>query len=319
MKKNISKSIWLIMTGFSCNSNCVICSTKPKAEFYPDRSTEEIIEDLKKGKKKGYNKVEFTGGEPTIRPDILYLIKTAKDLGYGNITVSTNGAMLSYKSFCQKIIKNGLNSVAFTLSAHNSRLGDAICRTPEAFNRTVQGIKNVLEYPSVEVSVNTVVFQLNYKYLQQIGVFIYDLGVRCWHILDLIPDGYAKKFYKILAVSPSNLSNSFNNLDEVIKKFNLVIFFDFPLCLFPSQIFKNPKVNFITAQSKMETIKQTGYKPKRFRKSIDNSYNDIHKQRIEICKKCKFYKSCGGIWKDIIDIYGENDIKDLAKKHRLSI
>jgi len=304
------------MTGFSCNSNCIICSTKPKAEFYPDRSTEEIIKDLAKGKKKGYSKVEFTGGEPTIRPDILYLIKTAKDLGYENITVSTNGAMLSYRDFCRKIIKNGLNSVAFTLNAHNSQLGDAICRTPEAFNRTVQGIKNVLEYPSVEVSVNTVVFQLNYKYLQQIGEFIHDLGVRCWHILDLIPDGYAEKFYKILAVNPSNLSNRFSNLDEVIKKFNLVIFFDFPLCLFPLQIFKNPRVNFITAESKMETIKQTGYNPKRFKKSTDNSYNDIHKQRIEICKKCKFYKSCGGIWKDIINIYGENGIKDLAKKHK---
>jgi len=180
-----------------------------------------------KGKKKGYNKVEFTGGEPTIRADILYLIKTAKDLGYENIMVSTNGTMLSYKSFCQKIIRNGLNSVAFTLNAHNSQLGDAVCRTPEAFNQTVQGIKNVLEYPCVEVSVNTVVFQLNYKYLQQIGVFIYDLGVRCWHILDLIPDGYAKKFYKILAVNPPDLSNSFSNLDKVIKKFNLVIFFDF--------------------------------------------------------------------------------------------
>ena len=51
------------MTGFSCNSNCIICSTKPKAEFYPDRSTEQIIEDLVEGKKKWYDKVEFTGGE----------------------------------------------------------------------------------------------------------------------------------------------------------------------------------------------------------------------------------------------------------------
>jgi len=69
----------------------------------------------------------------------------------------------------------------------------------------------------------------------------------------------------------------------------------------------------------METIKQTGYKPKRFKKSVDNFYNDIHKQRIEICKKCKFYKSCGGAWKNIIDIYGEKEIKNLAKKHKCLI
>ncbi len=314
-KKALSNQVFLIMTGFVCNNNCLICSVKPKGLHYKPRKTEEIIADMERGRKLQYEEVEFTGGEPTIRPDILYLIKTAKDLGYKKITISTNGAMLSYDNFCQKIIENGLNSVTFTLNAHNSQLGDAVCRTPGAFDQTVQGIKNVLEYPSIEVSVNTVVFQLNYKYLRQIGEFIRDLGIKFWHILDLIPDGYAKKFYKILAVNPSNLSNSFSNLNKVIEKFSLVIFFDFPLCLFSPQILKNSKVNFITAQSKMETIKQTGYKPKRFEKSADDFYEDIHKRRIKICQNCKFNKSCGGIWKDELDLYGKKEIEYLAKKY----
>ena len=77
--------VWLIMTGFSCNNNCVMCSTKPKAKFNPDRSTKDILKDLRKGKNQGYKRVEFTGGEPTIRTDILRLIKKAKDLDYNKI------------------------------------------------------------------------------------------------------------------------------------------------------------------------------------------------------------------------------------------
>ena len=304
------------MTGFSCNSNCIMCSTRPKAEFHSDRKTQEIIEDLIKGIKEGYSKVEFTGGEPTIRPDILSLIKSAKDLGYKKIALGTNARMLSYESFCQKIIKNGVNKVTLTLNAHNKKLGDAICRTPGAFEQTVQGVKNILRHTEVDVSANTVASRLNHKYFQQIGEFIYNLGIRYWHLLDLIPDGCAKEFYKILAVKPSILSKDINNLSKVIEKFNLVMFFDFPLCFFSPGMLKNPKINFIIARSRMETIKQTGYKPERFEKSADNLYEDIHKQRIEVCKNCKFNESCGGVWKETLDLYGKKEIEYLAIKYK---
>ena len=303
------------MTGFSCNSNCIMCSTRPKAEFHSDRKTQEIIEDLTKGIKEGYSKVEFTGGEPTIRPDILHLIKSAKGLGYKEVGISTNARMLSYKDFCQKIVENGVNRITFTLNAHNSKLGDAICRTKGAFDQIIEGVKNILEYPEVAVSANTVASKLNYKHFEQIGELIHGLGIKYWHILDLIPDGYAKKFYKILAVKPSDLSRGFSVFDELSEKFDLIVFFDFSLCLFSKRILENPKISFITAQGRMEEIKQTGYNPERFSKSEDSSYKDVHKRRIRICNNCGFNKICGGIWKETLDLYGKEEIELLARKH----
>lgn len=310
-----SKKIWLIMTGFSCNNNCVMCSTKPKSKNYSDRSTEEIKKDLIAGKKKNYKKVEFTGGEPTIRPDILNLIKRAKDLGYKEIAFSTNARMLSYDNFCQKAIENGLNRVTLTLNAHNSRLGHAISRTPTAFEQTVQGVKNLLKHPEVNISANTVPVQVNYKYLRQIGEFIHNLGINVWNILDLIPDGYAEDFYNILSIRMTDLSSSFNSLRNIIKKFHLVTFFDFPLCIFPSELRKDSHTNFITAQGRTEIQKQIGYQPKRFEKSADDFYEDVHKKRIRICQNCKFSKACGGVWINHLDLYGEQEIKYLATKH----
>lgn len=318
-QKETSHLIWLIMTGFSCNCNCIMCSTRPKAKVYSDRTTREIIDDLKQGKKKGYIRVEFTGGEPTIRPDILYLIKTAKDLNYKEIALSTNARMLSYDSFCQKAIKNGLNRITFTLNAHNGQLGNAICRTPGAFEQTVQGIKNILEYPEVEIEANTVVFKLNYEHLQQVGEFIHKLGIRSWHLLDLIPDGYAKQLYKVLAVRMPDLSASFSNLNSVIQKFDSVTFFDFPLCIFLKEIRNNPKINFVNSQIRTEEFKQVGYNPNRFSKINDNYYEDIHKVRIPICKKCPFFSSCGGIWKNYLELYSKKDIYPLIQKNIFKI
>lgn len=65
-KLNINKSL-LVLTGFSCNNNCIVCSLKDRQEFYSDRTTEEIMKDMDVGIEKGFGAVEFTGGEPTIR------------------------------------------------------------------------------------------------------------------------------------------------------------------------------------------------------------------------------------------------------------
>lgn len=304
------------MLGFSCNNNCIMCTTKPKGEKHQDRSSGEIIKDLEKGINQGFRKVEFTGGEPTIRQDILRLIKYAKDLGYENIAISTNGRMLSYDDFVKKIIKNGVKRVNFSLYGHNPELHNAITRTPKTFEQTVQGIKNLQKFSNITVIVNTVVSRLNYQNLADLGRFLSSLKVEFFNILDLIPDGYAKDFYKTLAVRMNDLSPALNNLENILAEFNLLTFFDFPLCLFGPEMRNDSGTVFITAEGKKIIIKQVGYGPKRFKKEKGNIYSDFHKKRIEICKSCQFFKECGGVWKDYLDLYGQKEIIALAKKHQ---
>lgn len=316
MKKNTTKKsqIWLVMTGFSCNNNCIMCSTRPKAEFFPDRSTDEIIDDLKKGKELGYEEVDLTGGEPTIRSDILHLIEVAKDLGYKKIGFNTNARMLSYEKFCRKVVESGANRITLTLNGHNRKLVDAIARTPGVFEQTIKGIKNISKYSGVELSVNTVVSRMNYQYLEAIGRFVSNFGIKSWHLLDLIPDGNAKYLYKNLYVEVVKLSKSLNDLKNMTKIFDSVMFFDFPLCFFSSEMLQNSRNIFITAKGRMEITKQIGYNPKRFKESESGFYKDVHKKRIGVCKKCRFSNSCAGIWEDYLDLCGEKEIEHLVQR-----
>jgi len=310
-----SNQVFLNMLGFSCNNNCIMCTTKPKEKNYRDRNTEDILDDLKKGINQGFRKVEFTGGEPTIREDIFDLVKSAKNLGYKDIALSTNGRILSYNKFTEELIKSGVGRVNFSLYGHNAKLHDAITRTPQSFEQTIQGIKNVQKFPEVTIIINTVVSRLNYQYLTEIGNFLLSLGINFFNILDLIPDGYGKDFYKTLVVKMNDLSQALNSLESILDKFDLITFFDFPLCLFRSRIRDNPYTTFITAAGREKTFKQVGYRPKRLKKEGE-IYKDIHKERIEICENCKFYRECGGIWKDYLDLYGQEGVINLAQKHR---
>jgi len=313
--KNNSNQGLLIMTGFSCNNNCIMCTTKPKEKDYKDRNTKEILGDLKKGIGQGFREVEFTGGEPTIRKDILLLIKYAKDLGYKEIGISTNGRMLSYDNFTRDLVKNGLNRINFSLYGDNAKLHNAITRTPKSFRQTIQGIQNIQEFPEVIIVVNTVVSRLNHKSIAKIGNLLLSLEINSFNILDFIPDGYGKFFYKTLVVKMDDLSLALNNLETILDKFDTVTFFDFPLCLFKPEIRNNSHTVFITAKGRSAATKQIGYKPKRLSRQ-EGIYADIHKERIKICENCKFYKECGGIWKDYLDLYNSQEVTILAKKHQ---
>ena len=79
--------------------------------------TAQVKQDLELARKNGAEKIVFTGGEPTIRKDILNLVAYAKKIGFSDILIITNGRMCSYPEFMDKLVANGLTSLCFSLQA----------------------------------------------------------------------------------------------------------------------------------------------------------------------------------------------------------
>ena len=317
-KKTSNKQIFLIVTGYSCNSSCVMCSIKSRGISRSNGSTEEIVKDLIRGRKENYERMEFTGGEPTIRKDIVFLIKKAKKLGYKEIGLNTNGILLGNKSFCDKLVKAGLNQITFSLHAHNKKLHETINRTPNSFKQTISGIKNALSYKKLKISVVTVIIRLNYQHVFEIGKLVHSLGVPLWDITDLIPDGYAKESYNALSVKRSKLPDVFRSLKPLIDNSQSITFFAFSPCFFPPDILKNKRVNLVTALGKLEVEKPISYnqnQEKTSDDSIEKNLTDLQQKKIDICHKCIYAKKCAGIWSDYLRIYGDKEITKLAVKH----
>jgi len=310
--ETLSGPVLLIMTGFICNNDCIMCSVKPKGLHYKPRETEEIIVDMERGRKLQYERIEFTGGEPTVRVDLLALIIKAKQLGYKEIALGTNARTLSSLDFLKSLKKGGINRITTTLYGYNSKTHEMVTRTSGSFQQTVQGIKNSLNL-GITTTVNTVVFSLTAKNLKKTGQFLASLGVKYWTLLDLIPDGYALEKYDILSLSPTKLKDAFNSIESILDKFVLVNIFDFPFCLIPKKIFKHQNCNVLAAKGRTEIINQVGYKPKRFEEK-SNVYYDIHKTRLKQCRQCIFYNECGGVWIPYVDLYRESFIKPFPKK-----
>lgn len=309
----------LITTGYSCNNKCLMCSVDERRCAFPDRYMDDIESDLKDGRLRDFTELEFTGGEPTARKDIIDLVARAKKLGYERISLSTNGRLFNYEDFCQKIIAAGLNKATVSLHGHNEKIHNAITRTPDSFQETIAGIKNLQKFSNFHLNISTVVSSPNYQHLSEISELVLSLGIKNWYLLDLIPEGAAKDNYMSLAVTQKELSRVLNGLNPIAEKFNELGFFDFPFCLFSPEMIANKKINYINTQKRGETTEQVGFSPERIVKDERGLYSDELRRQVEVCGKCLFQEKCGGVWREYLDKFGEEETVELMKRNGCEI
>jgi cyclic pyranopterin phosphate synthase len=81
-----------------CNLRCVYCMPeemvfKPRAELLTD---EEILTVIRAGAELGVRKVRLTGGEPTVRPNLVALVRRIAAIpGIADLAMTTNGIRLA--------------------------------------------------------------------------------------------------------------------------------------------------------------------------------------------------------------------------------
>ncbi len=164
-----------IMTGSSCNMNCMFClsgagSARGDCSF--DDLRRKIIESRKYS-----DSLCFNGGEPTIRKDILRLVKLAKFVGYERIAIQTNGLMLSDRRFVERLADSGANSLHILGISSKKDAYESLSRFPGSFDLHVRGIRNVVDR-GIPVEIDVVINKRNYRELSGMVVFFSGLGVR---------------------------------------------------------------------------------------------------------------------------------------------
>lgn len=103
-----------LMTTNRCNMNCPVCFTRDKKEplHEPDLAECERLMRQYRARAGEDALIEFCGGEPTVRPDILQLASLARDIGFDYIQLNTNGIRLAESvEFCRQLKEHGITTV----------------------------------------------------------------------------------------------------------------------------------------------------------------------------------------------------------------
>lgn len=169
-----------------CNQKCLHCyaAGQPLSDT-PELTTAQWKEILAKLRAANVPQVTFTGGEPTLRADLVELVEVAQ---WFVTRLNTNGRLLT-PELCRRLYEASLDSVQVTLYSHDPAVHNALVGT-EGFDDTVAGIKNAVA-AGLSVSVNTPLCSLNEDYAAAVR-FVHELGVRYVTCSGLIPSGSAE-------------------------------------------------------------------------------------------------------------------------------
>ena len=154
-----------------CNQKCVHCYAAGQILSEEEElSTEDWKKILDKCRQAGIPQITFTGGEPTMRSDLIELIRYAR---WFVSRVNTNGVRLT-EDYCQKLREAELDSIQITFYSSDPAIHNSLVGTVH-YEDTVNGIDNALN-AGLSVSINTPLCTLNRDYVDTLR-FLHEKGV----------------------------------------------------------------------------------------------------------------------------------------------
>lgn len=138
---------------------------------------DEAAAELQAGREAGATHAVFLRGEATLHRGVVKLVRRARELGYEQVTLETNGRLLAYPEYVDKLVRAGLTDVAQSVFAHVAPLHDAIDGTEGAHEQAMTGLARVLASP-LRLEVRVPVVRRNFAVLSDIVSVLRQLGVR---------------------------------------------------------------------------------------------------------------------------------------------
>lgn len=164
----------IIIATNHCNNKCIMCP-QPIYISEDDNVNLPKIEKVVSMMDKQTKFLTITGGEPTLlKEGLIQILRLCKSyLPNTKIAILTNGRMFSYNSLVDAINSVGLKflEIGIPIHSYDEEVHDYITQTPNSFNQTIIGIKN-LTTSNNNIEIRIVIQKNNYLVLNKIADFI---------------------------------------------------------------------------------------------------------------------------------------------------
>jgi radical SAM protein with 4Fe4S-binding SPASM domain len=173
---------------YRCQNDCPHCYVGRPRDF-PEMSTEQWKRVIDRCWELGIPHLTFTGGEATLRPDLVELVQYAEDVGL--VTgLQTNGRKLRDRAYLDALLLAGLDHVQITLESHDPAIHDRMVGVEGAWQETVEGIKAVVD-ADIYMMTNTTMTTENIDSIEETIALAASLGVPTFGCNSLIYSGSA--------------------------------------------------------------------------------------------------------------------------------
>jgi MoaA/NifB/PqqE/SkfB family radical SAM enzyme len=176
-----------IQLGHMCNNRCVFCVSGQRTalgEAGP-MPLGPILERIREARAAGHLKITILGGEPTLQPGFLEVVKETVALGFEEIVVFTNGAKTARAEMIDEIrATGGRFTWRISIQGATRESHERTTRKPGSFDRILRTLEH-LSARGERITVNMCVVSSNFEDVEHFAPLLLPYGVSQLH-LDMV-------------------------------------------------------------------------------------------------------------------------------------
>lgn len=296
-----------VQLGHMCNNRCVFCVSGQETALGRARPMDvaPIIAEITKAHADGHRKLTLLGGEPTLQPGFMDVVRHAVALGFEEIVIFTNGVKTAREAFLDEIIQTG-GRFTWRISLQGA--------TKEAHERTtikdgsfdrIQRTLELLQKKGERITVNMCVVSSNYASVGEFPALILPVGAQQLHLDMIRPlDAGARSEEELKAMIPrySDMVPAFEKMIAGFPEGFDVNIGNLPYCIAPklARWIHHDGERTLTIAVDNETT---------FSKPWDKYLTKRRdKAKPESCKACVFESRCSGVFEAYKHFYGTEEL-----------
>lgn len=284
----------LIKVGYACNDHCTFCHTLDVRHV--DAATDEVDRKIDRARALGHTMVVLSGGEPTIRPELVRWAHRVAALGM-DFGLVTNGRVLAYPEVVDQLVAARLRYVYLSLHGGTAAVHNRLVRA-DAFDQSFGAIAQ-LSGRGLDLKVNCVVTLQNQDHLRGVvdAVLPYPDVVLKFSMVE--PKGGGDKLFASLmprvADAAARVADALAyGLARGGERF---VHGGFPLCLVPGHEHRYADLR----TDRFATMIEVG-EPDFF------PVDDRNKLQPAACEGCTLRGACPGLYRGYHEAFGADEL-----------
>lgn len=298
----------IVFTGFSCSNNCCFCAVESKRPAV-DKTTEEVLLEMDRSYERGARQIVFSGGECTLREDIVDLVRAARQKGFADVHIQSNGRRFADIGFCKKMFAAGMSYLGTSIHGPTGVVHDGLTSRPGSLREVVEGIHNLkrLARGRIGVAVNSVIVRQNFLLLPDTASLLVRLRPDLLQFAFVHACGFTEeRFSSFVPRKTDVVAYVKQGVDIAVSAGIPVMVEAIPYCLLPGYE-KHCSDRFIPSTDVIEPGREIlNYEQVRLRSS---------KRKFARCQDCRFDAICEGPWQQYPEHYGDEEFQPVEAEY----
>jgi MoaA/NifB/PqqE/SkfB family radical SAM enzyme len=309
-----------IQLGHLCNNRCVFCVS---GQLTHEREAPLLDGEVLKGRLTeahalGHRRVTLLGGEPTIQPFFMDLVRHAVGLGFEEIVIFSNGSRTGRTELMDEVLATGGRfEWRFSFQGATEAAHERTTRRKGSFGQLVRSLE-LAQARRQKSTVNMCVVSQNADSLDQFPALLLPRGVRQLHVDMLHPDDTGSATEAEVAAMLPRYTALVPQLERMVHGFPAgfdVNIGNLPYCVAPALA---PWIRH--GGEPTTTVSADGFGAPELNDGRNKyAFKQRNKVKPETCASCVFDARCSGVFADYARVYGLGELVPVTPERLVTI